>query len=173
MVDDTRTEWQTGGGCGSGSTLPATVDFRKWLKNLPKRYPIRTIADVGCGRQQWQSRIGWPKNHIRRDGYDIRYTPKSFNAITDILPKPYDLIMCLYVTNHFTSSEYIRRTIQNFKGSGSTFLLLTYAEGPPDREPWDCPIAAEPLEKYLAHENENWDWYHGLWRLSDVVVKNK
>lgn len=165
MVDDTRTEWKTGGGCGSGSTLAATQDFRKWLRRLPKRYPIRNVADVGCGRRQWQKRIGWP---VRVDGYDIRYTKQSFNAITDVLPRPYDLIMCIYVTNHFTKREYIQQAIQNFKDSDSEYLLLTYAEGPPDREPWDCPIATAPLEKYLAQENINWNWFHGLWKLKDI-----
>lgn len=165
MVDDTRTEWSGGWGCGSGSSMQATELFRPWLVKLAREFNITTVADVGCGKEYWQRKIHW---RVKRDGYDIRYKDPPFNAITDVLPKAYDMIMCIYVTNHFTKREYIQRAIQNFKDSQSTYLLLTYAEGPPDCEPWDCPIEAESLTKFLANENEKWNWYHGFWKLSEI-----
>jgi len=136
--------------------------MRERLPMLAKRYGIETVADVGCGDQWWVRKVEW---EVEYEGFDIEHQPVKFNCIVDVLPKAYDLIMCLYVTNHMTTWKYIQQTIENFQKSGSKYLLLTYADGPKDREPWHCPIEWPPLELFLANDNPKWKWWHGLWEL--------
>jgi len=122
--------------CGSGSRLSNTARQREWIPHLFRKYTIGTVADIGAGDLNW---IG----HMDMDGVD--YTAydlvprhpsvQAFDLVQDVPPQV-DMIMCLWVLNHFPL-EHCRRALANIRASGSKYLLMTdrpiwHDEQPPE-----------------------------------------
>jgi hypothetical protein len=92
--------------CGKGSLLSETKLIREILPKIISRYEVSTIADVGCGDQNWIKHT--ELKDAEYFGFDVeiipgnkyRSVPEPFDLLTDILPRPFDLIMCIYVLNH-------------------------------------------------------------------------
>jgi SAM-dependent methyltransferase len=121
---------------GPGSDLRETVVIRKELPSLLKKFGIETMLDAACGDFNWMKEISLPlKKYIgievvgelvkinqERYGSDIR---KFFVADieTDVLPKV-DLILCRDCFIHYDFAT-TKRIIENFKRSGSKYLLTT------------------------------------------------
>ena len=110
--------------CGLGSTLSETEKQREWIPRIFRKYGIRTVADIGAGDLNWIS-------HMDMDG--ITYQPydlvprnpqvEQFDILTQVPPKS-DMIMCLWVLNHFPMN-HCRQALENIKASGSKYLLMT------------------------------------------------
>lgn len=123
--------------CGYGSTLEATKAQREWIPKIIKKHRIKTIADVGAGDLNWFSRLNLPKT-VQVTHYDV-YPRKPEVIKFDLLkesPPASDLIMCLWVLNHF-DFDSCRQAIENLKASGSKYLMMTdrpiwHHEQPPE-----------------------------------------
>lgn len=130
-VNKYKTGW-TGGlpetPCGHGSKLKVTQKQREWIPRLVDELEIKKISDIGAGDLNWISKIKF--------GIDVRYTPydlvprhksvNSFNLLTTVPPKS-DLLMCLWVLNHFPNKEH-KLGFENLLKSKSKYLLITQRE---------------------------------------------
>ena len=122
-------------GSGEGSTLESTVNIRKQLPEIIARYNIQSLLDAPCGDYNWMSHVQKECIYI---GGDIvqsvvnrnqkRHSSDKVNFIhLDItsseIPKV-DLIFCKDCFQHL-SYEKVKLAINNFKKSGSKYLLVT------------------------------------------------
>jgi len=121
---------------GVGSTLEATETLRILLPDIIKILNIETIFDAGCGDFTWMSKTDISvKQYIGADIVEsvIKENKKRYenethqfycaDIVTDEIPKV-DLILCRDCLIHM-SFDAIKQTIQNFKKSGATYLLVT------------------------------------------------
>lgn len=115
--------------CGYGSKLSQTVRQRDWIPELVKKYNIKTISDIGAGDLNWIRFIEFPK-YVEYQAYDLVPRHKrviTFDLMARIPPKT-DLILCLWVLNHFDELHTIK-AIDNIKKSESKYLLVTQRYG--------------------------------------------
>lgn len=112
--------------CGFGSKLKETRLQRKWIPEIFKQYNIKTVADIGAGDLNWIKEIELSVKYTAYDLVPRQPEVVEFNLIEEIPPKV-DLIMCLWVLNHFPIPECIQ-AIENLKASGAKYLLMTYRE---------------------------------------------
>jgi hypothetical protein len=181
---------------GPGSELNVTHRMRQELEGLIKRFSITTIADAPCGDCNWMRHVNLEAcNYI---GYDIvqdliennarlfEHTSKKFrhlNLIEGIIEKV-DLIICRDMLAHLTD-EQIFKVLQNFKDSGSKYILLTtnlavHSNTQIDRAgDWrklnlELPPFNFPRPLALIAEDTPFEWERGkclaLWFLDDVQV---
>lgn len=111
--------------CGHGSKLSVTSKQRLWIPRQVDKYEIKTISDIGAGDLNWISKVKFDD--------DVKYTPydlvprhesvTSFNLLETIPPKS-DLLMCLWLLNHFPEKEHTL-AFENLKKSGSKYLMIT------------------------------------------------
>ncbi len=125
---------------GVGSTLDQTARWRAEVPPLLARLGVGSMLDAPCGDFFWmREAAGLPPNYI---GADIvaemiaentaRYgapgrTFRVLNIIEDPIPKV-DLIHCRDCLVHLPLSA-AQRAIDNFRKSGSTYLLTTTFPG--------------------------------------------
>jgi len=105
--------------------MAATKAVRAFLPELIEKYGIETVADIGCGDRHWVSKLDWS---VEYDGYDVDpFDDKAikFDAINEVLPKAYDLVMAVYVMNHFKNDKLCARMVDNIKASGAKYLFAT------------------------------------------------
>lgn len=129
--------------CGYGSTLEATRAQREWIPKIIKKYRVKTVADVGAGDLNWFPRMDLPRG-VRVVHYDV-YPRKPEVVQLDLLkesPPAADLILCLWVLNHF-DFEGCLRALVNLKASGSKYLMMT------DRPVWHHEQPAEIVMPYI------------------------
>lgn len=140
LVRDFEAGW-TGGlpetPCGWGSTMKATAKQRDWIPNIVDEYGIHSIADIGAGDMNWISKMYLPL-HVEYTAYDLY--PRKPEIITfDLLkevPAPVDMIMCLWVLNHFEYDDCLT-ALGNIKKSGAKYLLMTDRESRREFQPPD------------------------------------
>ena len=120
--------------CGSGSTLESTIDVREFLPKIFKKYGIRSMVDAPCGDFSWMKTVNL--EGVDYSGYDIldfvleaarNNGPGKNFILQDIIDLPInkaDLIQCRDFLFHIENQE-ILKVIDNFKRSGSTYLLST------------------------------------------------
>ena len=119
---------------GPGSSLDATKNVRESIFDLFGYYGIRTIADIPCGDFLWFRAM--ELKDIKYTGFDIipeliselreEFPGQQFeihDATSDLLGT-FDLILCRDLLVHLTNEQALR-VIDNFKNSGSTYLLAT------------------------------------------------
>ncbi len=119
---------------GPGSSLDSTVILRGALIKLFDEYAIQSVVDIPCGDFAWFRAMSL--QGIEYTGLDIvpelisklrrEFPDQQFeihDATTDCL-KTYDLILCRDLLVHLTNDQAIK-VIENFKDSGSTYLLAT------------------------------------------------
>ena len=111
--------------CGYGSTLRATKKQRDWIPEIIESYNIYSIADIGAGDLNWIKETELP-SEVEYWAYDL--VPRhpeviKFDLVKEV-PPPVDMIMCLWVLNHFPYDE-CKTAIENLKKSGSRYLLMT------------------------------------------------
>jgi len=121
---------------GPGSTRERAADFVQNLIGLLRKVGTKTLLDAPCGDFNWMDEVARTVEHYI--GVDVvpdliehnrrRYdgsgrTFLCLDLTVDKLPRS-DVILCRDGLVHF-SLEDIGRALQNFKKSGSTYLLST------------------------------------------------
>lgn len=121
---------------GSGSYAAFTKQIRKALPKLWKKYDIKTFLDAPCGDFNWMRLVD--KTGIEYIGCDIvgsvvednirQYSAQNISFINlditkDDLPKV-NMILCKDCLQHL-SYENAQKALDNFKRSGSKYLLVT------------------------------------------------
>ncbi|MBR0712874.1 class I SAM-dependent methyltransferase [Bradyrhizobium liaoningense] len=119
---------------GIGSGVVRTAAFRDEIPALLDRIGARTLLDAGCGDFNWMKEVSLSQHYI---GWDIVPELIAANAkhasekrsfvhgdiTSDALPRV-DVILCRDCLVHFSFAE-AWRALQNFKRSGSLYLLTT------------------------------------------------
>jgi len=111
--------------CGHGSKLNVTRLQREWIPRLVEEYNIKSISDIGAGDLNWISKVKFEID-VSYKAYDLvprHVSVNSFNLLTSIPPKS-DLLMCLWVLNHFPEQEH-KIGFTNLINSKSKYLLIT------------------------------------------------
>ena len=121
---------------GPGAQIKNTENIRKALPKLFEKYQITSILDAGCGDYNWMKFVD--RNGIQYEGVDVvpqivRKDNKNFkdentsfrvmDITSDEIPKV-DLIICRDCLQHL-SYKNVKKTLKNFKKSGSRYLLVT------------------------------------------------
>ncbi|SMD46069.1 hypothetical protein SAMN00777080_4748 [Aquiflexum balticum DSM 16537] len=122
---------------GTGSDIDQTNVIISELEKLFQEYEIKSILDAPCGDFNWMNQV--KLEGIDYLGIDIveeliqsnNFTYKNCsgldfktgNIIIDELPKV-DLIFCRDCLVHFSFAD-IKKALDNFKRSGSKYLLTT------------------------------------------------
>ena len=120
---------------GGGSTLQATQTIREFLPKFIEDYAIKSMLDVPCGDYNWMRYIEKKCKYIGGDivptiieknikEYSSNDVQFRFIDITkDPLPQV-DLIFCKDCFQHLSYLN-VKKAINNFKLSGSRWLLVT------------------------------------------------
>ncbi|HVP50440.1 MAG TPA: glycosyltransferase [Candidatus Bathyarchaeia archaeon] len=121
---------------GPGSSLLATVEIRKALPLIVRDLNVRSLLDAACGDFNWMRYVELSLD--RYFGVDLlpilleqncsmfggqNRTFLNLDITRDKLPQA-DLVLCRDCLVHH-SFEDIFKTLNNFKESGSEYLLLT------------------------------------------------
>jgi SAM-dependent methyltransferase len=124
---------------GIGSSLERTAAFRDELIGLLRELDVRVLLDVPCGDFNWMQCVAPIVGQYV--GVDIvdeliacnqkRYATERVQFVcadltTDPLPTA-DLILCRDCLVHFSLAD-VWRALENFKRSGSRYLLTTTFE---------------------------------------------
>jgi hypothetical protein len=178
-----------------GSTRERALAVRDDVAGLLCRLDVRVLLDVACGDFNWMNELALSVEQYV--GIDIvpeliganqkKYGTRgrSFvvaDLIADRLPRA-DLILCRDALVHFPHWE-VRAALNNFRRSGSTWLLATHFSGPRpnddiplgewrplnlERPPFCLPPPIEQIGERLTGEAEQWsDKLLALWRLADL-----
>jgi hypothetical protein len=124
LLEKVRKGWRSSETpCGFGSTIEETARIRAALPKIAEKYAIKTVADAGAGDLHWMPRVRWD---VQYEGFDLMPRHKDVTRldITKQLLPAVDLILCRHVLNHL-SIQYSERALNNFKASGSRYLLMT------------------------------------------------
>lgn len=129
--------------CGSGSVIKNTEKQRTWIPEVIRKYNIKSIADIGAGDLQWVKMMDLSGVEYSAYDFHIRHPDvKYFDLLKEIPPKV-DLIMCLWVINHFPYDHAVK-AMANIKASGSKYLMITGKEDWHEYQPPE--VSSEPLE---------------------------
>ena len=118
---------------GKGSELIQTVEVRKIIPDIIKKYNIKSVLDIPCGDFNYMKEIQMECDYIGADiVYDLiednkrKYPEIDFrhlNLISDSLPKS-DLVICRDCLVHLNTFDCVQ-SILNIKKSGAKYLLVT------------------------------------------------
>lgn len=179
---------------GVGSSLKMTQGIREQLPRFFNDWKIKTVVDAPCGDYHWfkdmevdiekYTGIDIVNNLIQNNQSkyaDSEHVFLCMDLCTDIIPKA-DLILCRDCLIHLSNEDSFL-VLQNFKRSGSKYLLITTNPDNPcnidietgkfrhlnmTKEPFNFP---EPLalvnEKYTGMFA---DKSLGLWKLSNIPL---
>lgn len=194
---------QTESKSGDGSTLEQTIKIRTDIENLLIEYEIKSILDVPCGDYNWMKDVKMPEdcNYIGADIVKklvcenlIKYgNSKTFfiplDISTSIIPKV-DIILCRDCLVHLSFEDSLK-AIENFKKSGSKYLLVTtfpkHEENNPnvyvgseerglsgwqplnlERTPFNLKSPILYLNENCTEKGDYSDKSLALWKLSDI-----
>jgi hypothetical protein len=157
---------------GPGSSEENIANFKSEFPEIVEKYNIESVADAGCG-------LGWIRKEcdklgVEYSGYDIleRENATLLDITSEVIDKV-DLIICRDVLLHVTT-ELAHSAIDNFKKSGSKYLLTTsWYNANNESRPKDfgsginsfidiVHILGLPLEKIEEPESGR---FMGLWKL--------
>lgn len=156
------TEWESGKPetpCGRGSMFENTEVIRKFIPQVIESCGIRSIADVGCGDQNWIHHC--LPDDVVYTGYDImprRQDVQPFDVGREVLPWKFDLVLCIYVLNHMYPDS-AERAIRLLQESNSKYLLMSFS----DHDEYALP--GEPILTKTHKQTERHTWHYGVWEL--------
>jgi len=179
---------------GTGSTMEQTAYIREIFPSFFKELGVKSILDVPCGDFNWMRHVDLSGIHyiggdivpelVAKDNEKYKSENVEFrelNIITDDLPKV-DLILCRDCLVHL-NFESGMKALQNFKRSGSTYLLTTTFTDRPKNEdlfgiwrtlnlqkaPYNLPEPFKLINEKCPQDNGAFaDKSLGLWKLSDI-----
>ena len=162
------TEWESGlpeTPCGRGSKFENTEVIRKFIPHVIESRGIKSVADVGCGDQNWiHDCLPAPGScGINYAGYDImprRNDVVTFDVTREVLPCRFDLVLCVYVLNHVYPDQ-AERALRLIKESRSTFLLMSYS----DADQYSLDGAGELVDSCFHKKTARHTWRYGLWKI--------
>jgi hypothetical protein len=121
---------------GHGSKMAETQIVRRLLPQLFKQFDIKTFLDLPCGDFNWMRTVDLTEltyigadivsEVIQKNQLVYGNSQRTFielDAIQNEIPKV-DLILCRDCLVHLPVED-VKKVIQNFKRSGSTYLLAT------------------------------------------------
>jgi hypothetical protein len=120
---------------GRGSEVETTITIRERLPLLIDKYAIQSMLDIPCGDYNWMKLVEKKCTYLggdiveeliennQRQYSSLNVQFKRIDMTVDSLPKV-DLIFCKDCLQHL-SYENIKKAINNFRQSGSTYLLVT------------------------------------------------
>jgi hypothetical protein len=175
--------------------MKRTAVVREQLPQWLAAYNIRTVLDIPCGDYHWFGSMDLDLDRYigadivpelvasARDRFtDDRHCFLELDAASSELPHV-DAIFCRDMLVHFSGDD-VRRTIANFKRSGSTYLITTTYPGRKNRrkittgqwQPIDltnfvvAPELLELMKEYSPDEYQGRlsDKCLALWRLADI-----
>lgn len=176
--------------------MNANKNIIEKLPDLLKKYNIKSILDAPCGDYSWMQNVN--RDDIKYEGIDIiseviDKNNKNFKnentsfSLMDItsskIPKA-DLIICRNCLEYL-SYENIKKIIENFKNSGSKYLLVTNYSWTIDnynteegnfrtlnlcQKPFNLP---KPIEKISDTYENNPDKYLYLYNLENININNE
>ena len=117
---------------GGGSTPKQSAPYIEILKDILKKYHVKSVADIGCGDWQFSRHINWAG--ISYVGYDvvkclIEMNQKQFGSDKIIFKQAdftkediqsADLLLCKEVLQHLTNSDvqyFIKNCLPKFRYS--------------------------------------------------------
>ena len=181
---------------GGGSTLTATERIRKEFPVILKDFGVQSLLDAPCGDFNWMSQIALKldmyygcdivselidKNREKYEDSQRKFL--TLDITKDQLPKV-DLILCRDCLVHL-SYENIFAAINNFKRSGSKYLLTTtfsQKRGNKDivsgnwrpinlcTSPFCFPTPIRLINEGFMGDNEQYtDKSLGLWSLTELT----
>lgn len=188
--------WEGQSVSGQGSDGEQTAYLRQQLPVLFAQWNVRRVLDAPCGDFNWMQHV--PLSLDEYIGADIvaeliadnqaKYgdTMRRFAKLDiarDDLPTV-DLILCRDCLVHLCFRD-IRAALNNFKRSGSTYLLTTTFPQQPKN--WDIQTGEwrglnlqaapfrfpPPLHLLNEHCPESADKSLGLWKLADMPFEEK
>jgi hypothetical protein len=109
--------------CGSGSRLSNTEAQREWIPAMVEKYKIKSIADIGAGDLNWVKKLDWDVNYTPYDLVPRQPEVKQFDLVQEVPPKV-DMIMCLWVLNHFPY-DHCKQALKNIFKSKAKYLMMT------------------------------------------------
>jgi len=130
---------------GCGSNLDMTNDIRNHLPLIFEKFNIKSVIDSPCGDWNWMKLVNL--DNINYIGYDVltdllelnnnNYRKNNINfeykdIINDSIPSS-DLIICRDFMFHIRNEENLK-LLNNFKNSGSKFLLATSFDFLPENQ---------------------------------------
>ena len=186
---------------GRGSNLVQTAVLRRELASLLERLGVKSMLDAPCGDFNWMSKTDLKLDRYmgvdiveeivaanqRRYGSDTRRF-EHLDVTKDPLPQM-DLILCRDCLVHLSFAD-IKAALENFKASGSTYLLTTtFTERSRNKNiptggewrplnlmvaPFSLPAPRELLNEQCPEGNGAWaDKSLGLWRLEDIELSDE
>jgi SAM-dependent methyltransferase len=183
---------------GSGSTFEQTGELRAQLPALFRQLDVHSVLDAPCGDFNWMQHVissidSYTGIDIVPDIVDSnrsRYQSAARIFLTgdlceDALPSV-DLVLCRDCLVHFPYAD-IARAIDNFRRSGSRYLLMTTfpaheangdiitGEWRPlnfERAPFLFPPPSSVLNERCSEGSGAWDDKSlGLWLLKDLPAQ--
>jgi hypothetical protein len=186
--------WRGESRSGEGSDLIQTQQIREVLPSLLTSLGAKSMLDIPCGDYYWMQHVDLP---VAYTGADIvqqvvdinnkKYSDSQhkflhLDVCNDKLPQV-DLIFARDLLVHLSYSD-IRRTLQNMKESGSTWLLTTTFEGRDSNidiktgdwrtlnlqlAPFNFPEPAKIINEGCTQFNGDYsDKSLGLWKIQDI-----
>jgi hypothetical protein len=121
---------------GPGCTVEATTDLRAWLPGIFAKYEITSMLDAACGDFNWMQHVDL--TGVSYTGWDVeprmvqenakkwpQHTWACNNLLNQVRVPKVDLILARQILIHFPN-DYIHLVLDNFKLSGSTYLLASH-----------------------------------------------
>jgi hypothetical protein len=181
---------------GEGSSLEQTVVLRKTLPSLLRSIHATTLLDAPCGDHFWMKELALDlelyigvdivkelidQNRCRYGGRGKQFFAKDITK--DSLPCV-DCILCRDCLEHL-SFEHSFRALENFRRSGSKYLLATtYTQRTHNRDivsgaswrpnnlqqpPFGFPPPIQLINEECSEGRGKWsDKSLGLWRIDDL-----
>jgi SAM-dependent methyltransferase len=135
-----RQMWGGESRSGAGSSFEETLTVQQELPKLVREIGVRSVLDAACGDYYWMKEVNLDVDHyvgvdivpemIARNQAMYGSDKVSFMCAdikNDVLPKV-DLIICRDVLVHLSFKDG-KRAIDNFRRSGSKYLLTTSYPG--------------------------------------------
>jgi hypothetical protein len=155
-------EWQSGKPetpCGNGSKFEETEIIREFIQYMIETYSVKTIADIGCGDQNWIHEC--LPDVVDYTGFDImprRHDVLPFDCTTQVLPEAFDMVLCVYVLNHVPPS-FAERALRLIAESGSGYLMMSYSDSD------EYALPGELIKSVHHKRTPRHSWRYGLWKL--------
>lgn len=177
---------------GVGSEMGASANLRAWLPDLFRTLQVKSLLDAPCGDWNWMRTVDL--KGIAYTGVDVvsdvvaantmAFAAETVRFVQADLTKAHDLpradlVLCRHCWAHL-SWEDAAAMLENFRRSGSTYLLTTHAPSQTENLNrhtglgWrDLNLTLHPFSfpPPIEQRHDHYDFEDGhiaLWRIADL-----